>query len=399
MTSQLFLFNQRCAVVASDTLTSHRNNHGGWSSSPNNSKIFTLGEQHRLAIASSDCAQVAKFHVERLIHEWASSLAEPFDTLGDYVDSFTRWASSTLNNLGLDHKTNALVVIRHELKDLVGITGIRKLASAHSRGEVDDTASEAQMVEILKIYAAENFVCSEFEDLPMAKAKILVQTLKKKVVKLFAEATGESNRTYSPGFKNELIDFFSNLICRFVPATEGMATLNFIGFGSDVLFPGRIRIDIRGFYAGKIRFRVREIRNGGSDSGPAFQSNAQSSAIDAFTNGMDDNFRWALTRAADQLLSKITTVTDDERHKFRKELDGAVNEIVGQHFVNPFLAALSGMSMTQMVQLADQLIQLQCLRSQLAECDVTVGGPVEVVSITRHEGVVWHRAVPATALT
>ena len=72
---------------------------------------------------------------------------------------------------------------------------------------------------------------------------------------------------------------------------------------------------------------------------------------------------------------------------------------MGQHFVNPFLAALSGMSMTQMVQLADQLIQLQCLRSQLAECDVTVGGPVEVVSISRHEGVVWHRAVPATALT
>jgi len=399
MTSQLFLFNQRGVVVASDTLATRKNSHGGWSGLPDNSKIFALGEQHRVVVASSDCTQISKVHVELLVHEWSASLTEPVATLEDYVESFVSWTNSTLKTMVWNNKSGALEVVRHELHDLIGITEIRRLASAHSRGEVDDATSEIQMIEDLKVYASQNFLSAEYEDLPLAKAKHLVQKLKKKVVKLFAEATGEPDRKYSSEFKDELMNFFSQLLCRFVPATEGIATLNFIGYGTEVLFPGRIQMDIRGFYAGKLRYRVRHFRNGASDRDPAFQPHAQSSAIDGFINGIGDDFRRALPSAADDLMSRMTSISDDERKKFCQDLNVAVNEIVRHHFANPFLAALGGMSMTQMVQLADQLIQLQCLRSQLSDCDVTVGGPVEVVSVDRNQGVVWHRSIPAAALT
>ena len=393
MTSQIFLFNQRGVVVASDTLSCRRLAPTGWARFPSNSKIFPLTEGHRVVVTTSGQATIAKIHDELLLREWIASLSEPLASLDAYVNDFTRWASATLHSLEFDDLENILDVVNDELSDIFRITPIRKLIAKHRQGETNGEDSEAEIMALLKKYAEDNFRSNYYEDLNPEKMLARLKRHKKTLIKQFGEYAGEPHRRFSDHFRAEWLEFLSQLLSRWVPSRSGETTLNFAGFGSEELFGGRVQLDIRGFYAGRLRFQTHDRNPDSTDLTPAIRTHAQTTAMDAFLNGIDDCFRHSLPHAAEALMEEIHGISVEDRDRFCTEFAEAVDGMVAQHFNAPLMRALYAMSINEMTHLADLLIELQKMRAQMSDSGATVGGLVEVVSITRHQGLTWHRMI------
>ena len=92
-------------------------------------------------------------------------------------------------------------------------------------------------------------------------------------------------------------------------------------------------------------------------------------------------------------MEEIHGISVEDRDRFCTEFAEAVDGMVAQHFNAPLMRALYAMSINEMTHLADLLIELQKMRAQMSDSGATVGGLVEVVSITRHQGLTWHRKI------
>nr|WP_234840444.1 hypothetical protein [Sinorhizobium meliloti] len=55
----------------------------------------------------------------------------------------------------------------------------------------------------------------------------------------------------------------------------------------------------------------------------------------------------------------------------------------------PLRSVLSVLPVDEMAELAETLITLQSLKEKVTKPSATVGGPVDVAIITKHEGLVW----------
>lgn len=207
MTAQIFLFNQRGVVVASDTLSCRRLAPTGWARFPSNSKICSLGEGHRVVVTTSGQATIAKIHDELLLREWIASLSEPLASLDAYADDFTRWAGVTLHSLEFDDLENILDVINDELTDLFRITPIRKLIAKHRHGETNSDDSESEIMSLLKKYAEDNFRSNYYEDLDPEKMLARLKRHRKALVKHFGHYVGEPDRHFSDHFRAEWLEF------------------------------------------------------------------------------------------------------------------------------------------------------------------------------------------------
>jgi len=55
----------------------------------------------------------------------------------------------------------------------------------------------------------------------------------------------------------------------------------------------------------------------------------------------------------------------------------------------PLRSVLSSLPVDEMAELAETLITLQSLKEKVTKPSETVGGPVDVAIVTKHEGLVW----------
>jgi hypothetical protein len=98
----------------------------------------------------------------------------------------------------------------------------------------------------------------------------------------------------------------------------------------------------------------------------------------------------------DDVLRSDFGFTDNQIEKLFK--DNAMDKI-GRHFqeryIWPSKSLIQDLALPGLVKFADSLVHIQSLRSVLEGDEATVGGIVEVVSIDRAYGVVWHRKLTA----
>jgi hypothetical protein len=77
----------------------------------------------------------------------------------------------------------------------------------------------------------------------------------------------------------------------------------------------------------------------------------------------------------------VTAVRDEYRDKFAKE--------VGDGFQREFNDMIALMPKQDIIELAEALVSITSIERKASTEQATVGGPVDVAFITRHEGFVW----------
>jgi hypothetical protein len=396
MTSQLLLSNQRGIVVASDTLTTKQGRHRDttWLS---NGKVVALPEPHRIIVAVSGRSFINKVQACRLLEDWSLSLQTPLPTLHAYADSFSTFAAEFLGRYDDAETEGIRRLVDDELTDLGSMTDIRNLATALRRKEIDQATFEDHVVRALAAYRKENFGGRRYDDLTPRKAKSLLLASNIDWVEVFSHSMRCEEVIFGDVLVKRIMEFLVELTCRFVPSGACLPVLHIAGFGADDRFAGWMRIAVREYYGGRLRTFVRGRNPTDPSEAVGWCSVAQSDAIDAYLEGIDSNFRRALPSVLDEVLEQMPRLSGKARRTMTTGFVREVDHLMGEHYAKPWSEVLAGLSVVAMAKAADVLLNLQALRSIMSRDQATVGGVIEVASVTRFDGVVWHRRIPEAA--
>lgn len=79
---------------------------------------------------------------------------------------------------------------------------------------------------------------------------------------------------------------------------------------------------------------------------------------------------------------------NDELKKYSDEFSKVWTKILRDQYL-PLRKVIAGLSVQEMSELAETLVMLESLKEKVTVRTQSVGGPVDVAVITKHEGLVW----------
>lgn len=179
--------------------------------------------------------------------------------------------------------------------------------------------------------------------------------------------------------------------------------LVFAGFGDHEIFPSMVEYLSCGIVDGKhIYSRQGETKI--DHHKPAWlKAFAQTSMIDTFSAGFSsdvyssimlavrENLRIFAEEVAQKSGGQIATIDDVDSlvQAARKKIGEDILDNARKEHSLPLRSVLGVLPANEMAELAETLITLQSLKEKVTKPSETVGGPVDVAIITKHEGLVW----------
>lgn len=425
MTSQVVLLNAWGAAIASDSAVSSGSKvmHGS-------EKIFALRAPHKIAILTSANAKLMEFPWESIFASWEETLTKPLSKTLDYYTSLDRWlatdlsASNKLSDWEFRYLNSS---IWSPLYD-----GLMEFWTENLSDYLEQHLTEKEFQEArLSAWSAElnDKVLSIFNDdlkeqfanslnnLKFSrwsypgKSPIGVETTQAELwanqyMAKFAEVFGTNifeHLTNRLGFPY-LIDFLPQvreLVIHFLmnPIHEEYTKICLTGFGEDDLLPSGIVIEIIATIAGVSIKRSYEEYINVTDSEALFF--AQRDAIDGLVSGYSKISMDVSNELRNRLKSNFGA--DDvsaqaSESPYEDVIDSALSEDYLDELVNrdkieryekPFLRALGMSPVRDLAGFAGMLVSVQAARAAFTQENPTVGGPVDVAYITKHEGLQW----------
>lgn len=179
--------------------------------------------------------------------------------------------------------------------------------------------------------------------------------------------------------------------------------LVFAGYGDHEFFPSMVEYVHCGVIGGRHVYERRSQEQIDHDKPAWISAFAQTSMTDTFSLGLSFDVYSSLMLAvvetlqdfagkvADQSGGQIAAI-DDVGSLVQAARDRISNEVLDkarrEHSL-PLRSVLSVLPVDEMAELAETLITLQSLKEKVTKPSETVGGPVDVAIITKHEGLVW----------
>jgi len=174
------------------------------------------------------------------------------------------------------------------------------------------------------------------------------------------------------------------------------------GYGTHDYYPSFELHNCFGFLADRfiaVQERSKSIERG---SLGVIEGFAQDNMIDTFRFGIGfDAYahvhratQKALTQVAEKTLKKYSpdTSVDDLKELISKELsEGQADwyEKVREEHYAPLARVISSLPVSDLAALAKSLVELQSLKERVTRDSESVGGPIDVAVISKHDGFVW----------
>lgn len=194
---------------------------------------------------------------------------------------------------------------------------------------------------------------------------------------------------------------FEKLLAKFEGPESGVVIA---GFGSKEEFPASQDFMVQGFVFEKLASRkgstnyIQPYRNA------YVKGFAQSSMLNLIVQGVDKSFlleqlydTLIKNKSLMSLIANGKTALSKEEKKNIVETIGEIAKGLTEAFAmkayyshsKPFLDVVSVLSVQELGELAESLVDLESLKEKVSRTSQSVGGPIDVAAITKNEGLVW----------
>jgi len=423
MTTQVVLMNGLGIALASDSAVT-----SGGKVLNTSEKVFELRPPHKVAVLASGRADFMGHPWEVLLSAWSETLERPLNSMPDYRESLYRFLRTIL-------PSNADLV-RPEMNYISD--------SYFGDGGVMDTAHEilSQILtpffrDLLKDEDFEKFMENDAWD-PEFRArisKLLTKAVLSEVEKAFLEAGESRKQRFEPAenvsYAQSLIwidkywvgverspsdDFpawpaiprFDELIKNLSSVWlvhadyRGESNINFVGYGANDLFPSGAGVYFHGVIAGTLIKRFEGAL--APTSSPDYLFFGQSEAIRALTSGDDYLLTSTAVTKTRKTLNDIfeqLSESTDERAKVAREyvqqsieqddLADEMRKAGNEKRLKPFTRAIGMSPILDLAEFAAQLVGVQAASAAMTQENPSVGGFVDVATITHRRGFEWIR--------
>ena len=406
MTSQVILGNGFGVAIASDTAVSvfERTYEDA-------RKIRRLRDPHQLAIMCAGGVNLLGMPVIALVGQWEQTLATRLRSVEDYRDSFVAWLERHLDSWSSrsERDSEALSSLRFEIrwlrdrvqKRIAALPeeerldeALRTLQETHDlkRHECWDTALAGMADQILERFSN--------EDLGEGDAPRL-----ETIVDLFFEEIPRVEK-----LEHELHEYLRRVPGRsyWFPGRANIH-LTFVGYGADELLPVVSAVELKGaienhLSAVAIETKMARPFDGGFTlTKPIGQTHVMDLVISGFDRalieaavtsvGRSDLPGGNVMESAEEYVevTAADVAAGEPYTEFASAVSEAASEMAWRTNTEPFLRTISKLELASLAEAAGSLVSVQTLSQNIHGDLPTVGGPIDVATITLSEGFQWVR--------
>jgi hypothetical protein len=394
MTSQLILLNGFGVALASDSAMTLGNKRTYETAE----KVIPLPGPHRLAVLHSGAVNIHGMPYSVLINEWAATLgATPLRAVALYRQNFLSWLNDNHDWVGPTRVTDDFI---YQLNDIYRAIWNR----INEAIEEDD--SEATKAE--KCLAIWNQYTSHYLGLPSLSHSggDWISQAYTKVEKEISDVRNYWFDDIPINLEiNQQIDEFTRLFLE-RGHFDNRAQLAFVGFGDKQLLPGYANVEISGILNDSLLYEFtadQSAQSIGNRNYFGICPIGQTSSIDLVLKGLNYQLVNIATTAVmetlfppdDDQMDTTPESTDEEKEelssKFYSAIDKSFNSWSEKNYVQALRGAISALPVASLAAVARSLIEVQSLSQTITGEMGTVGGPIDVATISRDNGFQWVR--------
>jgi hypothetical protein len=400
MTAQTVIMNKLCACVSSDSSVTLSGSDGTRRTFPTAEKITPLPPPHSILILHSGATDVLNVPYSVLLGEWIRTLPDaPLDKVSDYRVHLESWIIEQKGLFTPEAQSQYLTWILRE-KFLAVRTRIldqchqQKIEPAEWGNPPAAAIVEEAITSSLDALSRQPRL-QGWEDVDCAAIIHAHQAQLDEAREWVFDDTPRSK-----GGDAKLTDLAAAVLGAFEPHDRD-AVLTFVGYSVQELFPASEKANIQGILEGRLRTAPPESTIITTDMDSGILPLGQTEAVNTFLRAYNSTFLVTAHARLDQFLTDAKKLVSADSalegqleqlgDEAGKALDADFNDLSWKEFIQPMLNTVAALPPAEVARMAESLVGLQVLR-QLTQADAeTVGGPIDVAIVTRHEGVRWIR--------
>lgn len=396
MTSEVCMMNRLAVVLAADSATTvSRWNNGAREERyfKGANKIFQLSNRHPIGLMIFDSADLLRVPWEIIIKSFRHQLGhKSFNTVSGYADEFMQYLNGNVD------------LFSEEVQEETITSAANSIALALVAGAVEKVQPENLKQAVVERLHSE-LLRLEAKPLPEA----LTIDFSNKVIADFMGRLKDEKLKWASSFGLDDADLallarYSLLLVLKSPRSSLTTTgLVFAGYGDHQIFPEMVEYESQGIIAGTHVFQKMDQQIIDHENPTSISAFAQTSMIETFQLGLSEDIYGSMMVATENELSGLIDevlnlagsqpLPGDRKSELLKvtaeKISVAVLEKSRDEHSLPLRNVIGFLPVDELAGLAETLITLQSLKEKVTKPSETVGGPVDVAVITKHEGLVW----------
>ncbi|GFK24869.1 hypothetical protein [Tetragenococcus halophilus] len=377
MTAELGILNKNGIVLATDSATTIGNNKVYNTAK----KLFTLDSNHFVGIMIYGNAEFMEVPWEIIISQFRKQLGnEILPKLDDYSEEFLKFLQTQSYLKKEELQTNYVIAFAQSVIQAV---------FQNIEDDINFLISQGQDVDnslLIKLLTKQiKSIKGQFSE------QYIVELDETEFLENYRDSFNRILRSISvyedvsKGISEELFNLIYYTIIRdntFLSSTG----IVFAGYGREEVFPCIESFKLYSFIMEEFKYSKDEkaqVGNGNRDLRSTIIPFAQDDVVHTVVQGLDPML-------SEYLASKVEEFDENSRSVYTEIID-ELSKIQRQRFIDPMLNMISLLPVDETSVIAETLLNLTSFKRKYSTSVETVGGPIDVLSITPNEGPVWIR--------
>jgi len=389
MTAEVAVMNTRGIAMAADSAITLTGIGKVYNSGD---KLFALSKYYPVGIMFYGNASIMRISWDVIVKNYRDHLGnKSFDKLSEYKSDFINY----LSRFHYFTEQNMIEYLEYSCKDFFSFVSYYFIISLRS-----------------ELNGKENIELSEINSIFNASLKEISESMKEKEdqkhIKLdsyFIHSNTETIRNVmgnifeeyelSKEQEEELIGLLK-LYFQKCDDIDDYSGIVIAGYGEREIFPTICHFKVSGKLGDSLIYFDDEITQLGNQTGnyiSLLAPFAQTEMVQQFLKGIDPNFYETIIEKVKTILNSLLPLISDTN----KEKTEAISELLREYLANfshkfyqgPIYDIISYMEKSELVSMAEAMVNLTALKRHVSDDNETVGGPIDVALITKGDGFIW----------
>lgn len=381
MTAIIGVMNKHAVAIAADSAVTLS---GGRKVLNSANKLFALSKHHPVAVAIYGNAELVGTPWEIIIKEYRKNLKDKsLAHVSDYVDDFFDF-------------------IRHKQYYCFDSNDALNHLKQYILGFCNDLRHNVAPVQLTQVFVniCNNIGTEYLEGFSDDTINFLNNNVSKELDTCVQGLISSGLALNNVNAKKMLI----NLFTKGVPPILS-AGLVFTGYGEDEIYPSIYSCEIGCIINGVLAVRRQQAVQIGNTNNASICPFAQTDVMHTILSGISPQvqsiYANSLATTIRSFTGQLATVIGPSNPGLAKQIQGISIEPIVQSFMNlsqqaqanhytaPFVNSVASLEKEDLSDFAESLITLTSLKRKVSPDQETVGGPVDVMVISKGDGIIW----------
>lgn len=387
MTAEIAVMNRHGIALAADSAVTI----GGKKVYNSANKLFTLSKYHPVGILIYGSAELNGIPWELIIKEYREQLKDiNFDTIEAFYDNFQKFLNNPRWNITESMQAQTARLLVNSFCEFFHAEYVKrnqgKNPSVYEEKLFQETLSEFNI--LLK-----EVVSTPYNDFAAYNLLEFIKTIYQGAHIKISDAQIQ-----------QLLDIFGKSLNSDYSFFNNISGIAIVGYGKNDIYPSLFSFETAGFICNRLHLMQKSSSKITETNTAVVRPFAQDKMAVLFMDGIHPECKNFLESQAEELVNKLSQTIIQKLNPAEPDQEKIIKEQFDQIYINfieninrfccnkfssPRVNSIANLSKIELAKMAESLVELHALEKQVSMEVETVGGPIDVAVISKHDGFIW----------